>query len=203
MRRVTCKDCRYVYDYDRDDFWPRCGSYNPPGDTGSTRLEQELLSRFGDARRNQTRAREQQAERAAEGRRHLRRRGTYASGGPAGRVQQTRRLAAILVVLVIVAVVVIAGLMTALDLYLTAERAPENSPAGGATAATEQRVTQGERFAYYDMECTADGMFSLTACRCIGACGLAPVMTINDEVYGRLVPEDIDGILEKYKSGDA
>lgn len=80
MRRVTCKDCRYVYDYDKDDFCPRCGSYNPPGDTGSTRLEQELLSRFGDARRNQTRAREQQAERAAEGRRHLRRRGTYASG---------------------------------------------------------------------------------------------------------------------------
>lgn len=52
-------------------------------------------------------------------------------------------------------------------------------------------------------ECTPDGMFSLTACRCIGACGLAPVMTINDEVYGRLVPEDIDGILEKYKNGDA
>ena len=52
-------------------------------------------------------------------------------------------------------------------------------------------------------ECTADGMFSLTACRCIGACGLAPVMTINDEVYGRLVPEDVDGILEKYKNGDA
>lgn len=47
-------------------------------------------------------------------------------------------------------------------------------------------------------ECTADGKFSLTACRCIGACGLAPVMTINDEVYGRLVPEDIDGILAKY-----
>lgn len=48
-------------------------------------------------------------------------------------------------------------------------------------------------------ECTADGKFSLTACRCIGACGLAPVMTINDEVYGRLVPEDIDGILAKYQ----
>lgn len=47
-------------------------------------------------------------------------------------------------------------------------------------------------------ECTEDGKFSLTACRCIGACGLAPVMTINDEVYGRLVPEDIDGILAKY-----
>ena len=50
---------------------------------------------------------------------------------------------------------------------------------------------------------TPDGRFSLEATRCIGACGLAPVMTINDEVYGRLVPEDIDGILEKYKNGDA
>ena len=35
-------------------------------------------------------------------------------------------------------------------------------------------------------ECTPDGKFSLEACRCIGACGLAPVMTINDDVYGRL-----------------
>lgn len=34
-------------------------------------------------------------------------------------------------------------------------------------------------------ECTADGKFSLDACRCIAACGLAPVITINDEVYGR------------------
>ena len=48
-------------------------------------------------------------------------------------------------------------------------------------------------------ECTEDGLFSLTACRCIGACGLAPVMMINDEVYGRLVPEDVDGILDKYR----
>ena len=48
-------------------------------------------------------------------------------------------------------------------------------------------------------ECTEDGKFSLTACRCIGACGLAPVMTINGEVYGRLKPSDIDVILEKYK----
>lgn len=47
-------------------------------------------------------------------------------------------------------------------------------------------------------ECTEDGKFSLTACRCIGACGLAPVMTVNDEVYGRLVPEDIPDILAKY-----
>ena len=49
-------------------------------------------------------------------------------------------------------------------------------------------------------ECTQDGLFSLTACRCVGACGLAPVMMINDDVYGRLVPEDMDGIIEKYKA---
>lgn len=47
-------------------------------------------------------------------------------------------------------------------------------------------------------ECTEDGRFSLTACRCIGACGLAPVLTVNDDVYGRLTVDDIDGILEKY-----
>ncbi len=48
-------------------------------------------------------------------------------------------------------------------------------------------------------EITPDGVFSLEACRCIGACGLAPVMMINDEVYGRLVPDDVPGILAKYK----
>ena len=47
-------------------------------------------------------------------------------------------------------------------------------------------------------ECTQDGKFSLEACRCVGACGLAPVMMINDEVYGRLKPEDVDDILAKY-----
>ena len=45
---------------------------------------------------------------------------------------------------------------------------------------------------------TADGKFSLDACRCIGACGLAPVMMINDDVYGRLTPDELDGILAKY-----
>ena len=48
-------------------------------------------------------------------------------------------------------------------------------------------------------ECTLDGQFSLTACRCIGACGLAPVMTVNDDVYGRLTATEIPGILKKYK----
>ena len=46
---------------------------------------------------------------------------------------------------------------------------------------------------------TPDGKYSLEATRCIGACGLAPVLTINNEVYGRLVPADMDKILEKYK----
>lgn len=45
---------------------------------------------------------------------------------------------------------------------------------------------------------TPDGIFSLTACRCIGACGLAPVMMINDEVYGRLTPEMTEEILDRY-----
>ncbi len=48
-------------------------------------------------------------------------------------------------------------------------------------------------------ECSADGKFSVEACRCIGACGLAPVMTINDDVYGRLVPDDVADILAKYE----
>ena len=49
-------------------------------------------------------------------------------------------------------------------------------------------------------ECTPDGKFSLDACRCIGACGLAPVLMINDDVYGRLTGEEkeIAEMLEKY-----
>lgn len=48
-------------------------------------------------------------------------------------------------------------------------------------------------------ECSEDGKFSLEACRCIGACGLAPVMSVNDEVYGKLTADQIPGILAKYK----
>jgi NADP-reducing hydrogenase subunit HndA len=47
-------------------------------------------------------------------------------------------------------------------------------------------------------EITADRKFSLDATRCIGACGLAPVLTINEEVYGRLTPDMLKGILDKY-----
>jgi len=49
-------------------------------------------------------------------------------------------------------------------------------------------------------QCTADGKFSLSATRCIGACGLAPVMTVNDSVYGRLTPADLDDIFAKYEN---
>ncbi len=47
-------------------------------------------------------------------------------------------------------------------------------------------------------ECTEDGRYSLHACRCIGACGLAPVVTVNDEVFGKLTADDVDGIIDKY-----
>ena len=45
---------------------------------------------------------------------------------------------------------------------------------------------------------TPDGLFSLDACRCIGACGLAPVMMINEEVYGRLTAAQVGPILDQY-----
>ena len=47
-------------------------------------------------------------------------------------------------------------------------------------------------------ECTPDGKFSLEATRCVGACGLAPVVTINDDVYGRLGLGEMAEILKKY-----
>ena len=49
-----------------------------------------------------------------------------------------------------------------------------------------------------DGEVTEDGRFSLDAQRCIGACGLAPVIIINDEVYGNLSIEAVEGILKQY-----
>ncbi len=48
-------------------------------------------------------------------------------------------------------------------------------------------------------ETTPDGKFSLSCLRCVGACGLAPVMMIGDRTYGRLAPEKIREILEEYK----
>ena len=48
-------------------------------------------------------------------------------------------------------------------------------------------------------ECTQDGKFSITECRCIGAGGLAPVMTVNDDVYGRVSVSEVEDILSKYE----
>ena len=47
---------------------------------------------------------------------------------------------------------------------------------------------------------TDDGLFTLNATRCLGACGLAPVMMIGEEVYGRLTPDQVPGILETYRA---
>ena len=47
-------------------------------------------------------------------------------------------------------------------------------------------------------ECTPDGKFSIDATRCIGVCGLAPVITINDDVYGRLKKGEVADIIKKY-----
>jgi NADH-quinone oxidoreductase E subunit len=47
-------------------------------------------------------------------------------------------------------------------------------------------------------ETTKDGKFSLEATRCIGACGLAPVFTVNEEVYGKATVKMMDEVLDKY-----
>jgi NADH-quinone oxidoreductase subunit E/NADP-reducing hydrogenase subunit HndA len=49
-------------------------------------------------------------------------------------------------------------------------------------------------------ETTPDGKFSLTALRCIGACGLAPVIMVGEQVHGRLSPDDVQRIIDQYKN---
>lgn len=46
---------------------------------------------------------------------------------------------------------------------------------------------------------TPDGLFSVEAVRCLGCCGLAPVIVVNGEVHGKLETKDIPGIIEKYR----
>ncbi|PWM72760.1 MAG: NAD(P)H-dependent oxidoreductase subunit E [Bacillota bacterium] len=48
-------------------------------------------------------------------------------------------------------------------------------------------------------EVTPDGKFSIDATRCIGCCGLAPVMTVNDDVYGKITADGVAAVLAKYK----
>lgn len=47
-------------------------------------------------------------------------------------------------------------------------------------------------------EMTKDGKWIVTSCRCLGCCGLAPAITINGEVYGKLKPEDVDKIIDSF-----
>ena len=49
---------------------------------------------------------------------------------------------------------------------------------------------------------TKDGKFSLDTTRCVGACGLAPVFTINDEVYGKATVKKLDEVLDMYMAKD-
>ena len=56
-----------------------------------------------------------------------------------------------------------------------------------------------EKLGIKNGECSADGKFSLEACRCIGACGLAPVITVNEDVYGRLTVAETEDIIKKYQ----
>ncbi len=46
---------------------------------------------------------------------------------------------------------------------------------------------------------TSDGLFSVEAVRCLGCCGLAPVVVVNGEVHGKLATKDVAGIIEKYR----
>lgn len=49
-------------------------------------------------------------------------------------------------------------------------------------------------------EITPDGRFSIQATRCIGCCGLAPVLTVNEEVYGKVTVADVEGIINTYRN---
>jgi len=51
-------------------------------------------------------------------------------------------------------------------------------------------------------ETTSDGLFTLEETRCLGCCALAPVMMINEDVYGKLIPEDVENIIKAYKNRD-
>ncbi|MBR3720201.1 MAG: NADH-quinone oxidoreductase subunit NuoE [Clostridia bacterium] len=50
---------------------------------------------------------------------------------------------------------------------------------------------------------TEDGLFSIEATRCVGACGLAPVFTVNDEVYGKATPEMVESVIKRIRDEEA
>jgi NADH:ubiquinone oxidoreductase subunit E len=49
---------------------------------------------------------------------------------------------------------------------------------------------------------TPDGLFSLTALRCVGTCGIAPVVTVNEKTFGEVTREDVSGIIDEYRGGN-
>ena len=57
-----------------------------------------------------------------------------------------------------------------------------------------------EELGIHSGETTPDGKFTIQDTRCLGCCGLAPVMTINEDVYGRVTPAQVKGILDKYRA---
>lgn len=52
-------------------------------------------------------------------------------------------------------------------------------------------------------ECQESGLFSIDATRCVGACGLAPVVLVNEDVYGKVTVEEVAGIIKKYTDMEA
>lgn len=52
-----------------------------------------------------------------------------------------------------------------------------------------------------DSNTSDDGLFTIDTLRCVGACGLAPVVTVDGKVYGRVKVEDVEGIIKKYTEG--
>lgn len=65
----------------------------------------------------------------------------------------------------------------------------------------QELITETERIlGIKGSEVTGDGMFSIDAVRCVGCCGLAPVLMVGDDVYGKLGTEQIAEIIAKYKS---
>ena len=52
-------------------------------------------------------------------------------------------------------------------------------------------------------ETTQDGLFTLDSVRCVGACGLAPVVMVGEKVYGRVKPADVKGIVDEYRAAAA
>ncbi|MGO8703079.1 MAG: NADH-quinone oxidoreductase subunit NuoE [Candidatus Brocadiia bacterium] len=67
---------------------------------------------------------------------------------------------------------------------------------GGSEIAARLKAELGVDFG----ETSKDGMFTLEAARCLGTCGLAPVVMVDNEVHGRMTPEQVPVLLAKYRA---